>query len=199
MPVRGVWVRVPPRVPPNARMYMKVHIGPYIEWIGPYQLAQMLKYVGVSDDRCHDIGHWLASTWVGPMCQWIHNKRERVVKVHIDSYDVWSADHTLAYIISPMLKVLRTQEYGMGFVDDEDVPESIRKTNDPNYNPNEPWELDSFFGDRWLFILDEMIWAFDQVLLDDEYSRSEEETKAHSERMQNGFRLFGKYYQSLWS
>jgi hypothetical protein len=76
---------------------------------------------------------------------------------------------------------------------------------------------------RWHYVIDEMIWAFEQKTLDweDQYTTKEdnkvsdydamkgvdpeytytfdhEGMKTHHERMMNGFRLFGKYYESLW-
>jgi hypothetical protein len=53
-------------------------------------------------------------------------------------------------------------------------------------------------------VLDEMIWAFEQKCRDDwmsdyDYNKWDSEgAKAHQERMSNGFRLFGKYYENLW-
>ena len=35
---------------------MKVTIGPYRNWIGPYQIANSLKKIGVSDDTCYKLG-----------------------------------------------------------------------------------------------------------------------------------------------
>ena len=68
---------------------------------------------------------------------------------------------------------------------------------------------------RWDYILHEMIWAFYQKTRDDweadyyEFSDGHElgdeplrwdaeGLEAHQKRMSNGFRLFGKYYESLW-
>ena len=60
---------------------MKVYIGPYRNWWGPYQLANLLQKVGVSDDRCDKIGEWLSDTWVDDLCQWIDSKEKRKIKV----------------------------------------------------------------------------------------------------------------------
>lgn len=92
---------------------MKVYIGPYLSWWGPYQIADLLQHVGVSEDRCHDIGKWLSETWVNTVCQWIHDKRERKVKIRIDRYDSWSADSTLALIAAPLLKQLKETNHGI--------------------------------------------------------------------------------------
>ena len=41
---------------------MKVHIGPYKNWFGPYQLAEKLLFWmdKDKDDKVHDFGSWLA-------------------------------------------------------------------------------------------------------------------------------------------
>ena len=41
---------------------MKVYIGPYKNWIGPYQLADMIPFI--SEDTSFRIGTWLSKTWV---------------------------------------------------------------------------------------------------------------------------------------
>ena len=98
-------------------------------------------------------------------------------KIRIDSYDTWSMDNTLAMIIHPMLVQLKATTHGY---------------------PNDLTE------ERWNEILDEMIWAFEQKCRDDwmedyDYNKWDREgVKAHQERMSNGFRLFGKYYENLW-
>lgn len=151
---------------------MKVKIGPYIEWWGPYQLADLLQRFGVSEDKCHDIGTWIAdNTPMSKICQWIYDKRKRRVEVHIDDFDVWNMDSTLAHIILPMLKILKEKKHGSPMVDDEDVPEHLKC---PNYTRNESLQLDMFgceetdkliwesFHKKWEYILDEIIWAFEQ-------------------------------------
>lgn len=144
---------------------MRVKIGPYLNWWGPYQIADLLQHVGVHEDKCHQYGKWLSNTWVGPFCQWIHDKRKRTMKIHIDNYDVWSMDSTLSPIILPMLVMLREKKHGSPHVADEDVPEHLRSTNAP---PTEhEWDTDELFHKRWEWVLDEMIWAFEHLVNDD--------------------------------
>ena len=38
--------------------------------------------------------------------------------VKIDYWDTWSMDHTLSYIIVPMLKQLKATKHGAPYVDD---------------------------------------------------------------------------------
>jgi hypothetical protein len=212
---------------------MKVVIGPYKSWIGPYQLADMIffwqdKYNDDCKwaDRAHKFGTWLSENKDGSdstllkVCQWIESKRRRQIYVRIDKYDTWSMDHTLAYIILPMLKQLQATKHGAPSVDDADVPEPLRSTA-PGARDRceEPWDNDEHFFTRWDYVLDEMIWAFEQQDNDGDsqfYDHGEKipgenfmdsvkrmkvdevGLKAWHERKRNGFRLFGKYYEALW-
>jgi len=151
---------------------------------------------------------------------------EREIKVEIDPYDTWSLYHNLAYIIHPLLIQLKDNKQGAPYVDDEDVPEHLRSTAAA---PKEKeYDTDSLHFDRWDWALDEMIWAFKQITVDDEeqfhhnsdnLSMKMEDGKltfgkvdpnkpahyfdqeaylVHQARKQNGRRLFAKYYESLW-
>ena len=120
---------------------MKVYIGPYKNWIGPYQLANMIPFI--SEDTSEKIGDWLSKTWVNDFCEWYYSKLKRKIKVRIDKYDTWSMDNTLALIILPMLKQLKETKHGSPLVDDEDVPEHMRHTL--SKGPDEP-----DYGTGWL-------------------------------------------------
>jgi len=192
---------------------MLVDIGPYKNWIGPYQIAELLKYVGVSEDKCESIGDKLKDTWVDSLCSWIFSKRERTVLVRIDDYDTWSMDHTLSYIILPMLKQLKKDTHGAPVVENIDVPEGIR-----NRGKEEEEDNDELWSARWNYVLDRMIWSFEQIMEDDwqeQYYTGEpdisgitgakstfkvdhEGMEAHQKKIDTGLRLFGKYYQGLW-
>lgn len=219
---------------------MKVKIGPYLDWIGPYQIAEKIlfwipKYKKDTIDPnpayekyVDPLGDFLAASWLNPVCQWIYNKRKRTIKVKIDRYDTWSMDCTLALIILPMLKQLREHKHGAPFVDNEDVPWYLRSHF---YTKENEYDTDPAHFKRWDWIMDEMIWTFEQLVDDDWESRyhhgehdiqwkecednpqlSEmvkgpkdthwwdvEGYKKHQERINNGLRLFGRYYQGLWS
>ena len=118
------------------------------------------------------------------------NDSEREVSISIDNYDTWSMDSTLSLLIHPMLVQLKATQHG---------------------HPANMTEQE------WDEILDEMIWAFEQKCRDDwesDYYEYEDDNterfgmklvwedragaKAHQERMSNGFKLFGKYYENLW-
>ena len=126
---------------------------------------------------------------------------KKVKYVHIDAWDTWNMDATLASIILPMLKQLKETKQGFPFVNNEDVPESLRSEFDPENMfeaPGEPFE--EIWIARWDYVLDEMIWSF-QFEADGKnllFDVSDEEYVKYSKKLANGFRLFGKYYQNLW-
>lgn len=180
---------------------MKVYIGPYTRYFGPYDLAELLKYVGVSENRRYNIGEWLDSTWLGNSLRKLNDLNKRKINIRIDPYDTWSMDHTLSLIIVPMLIQLKETMHTVGWVDNEDVPEDIRSREDqPEY------VMDEFTEKKWTYVLDEMIWAFQQSANDDLVTFYDDETskfdaeghEKYQQRVRNGHRLFGKYYQALW-
>jgi hypothetical protein len=150
---------------------MKVYIGPYRSWIGPYQIADKL-FFWLPKDKRHDIGAWMAGpehkdSWLQKLCVWVEKHKHRKVKIRIDKYDTWSMDHTLALITLPMLKQLKETKHGAPNVDDEDVPEHLRSTAAPS-KENE-WDIDDNHFKRWDWVLDEMIQAF-ECKLDEDWS-----------------------------
>jgi len=134
------------------------------------------------------------------------DRRVQKIKIHIDRWDTWSMDHTLAPIILPMLRQLKETKHGAPDVDLEDVPEGLRPTNTEEWQKlyNETGDTDDKFFKRWDWVLDEMIYAFDcKANKDEVYMRFDTKTERDAmdkeqERISNGFRLFGKYYENLW-
>jgi hypothetical protein len=114
----------------------------------------------------------------------------REASVRIDRWDTFNADCTLALIIAPLLSQYKKNMIGAAHVDDEDVPVEIRSTSAPPV-PNE-WTPDLYFFDRWNWVLDEMIFAFESK------NQDEDVQDKYATRITNGFRLFGKYYTHLW-
>ena len=233
---------------------MKVKIGPYTNWFGPYQLAEKLCFWAKEEkdeygfpktpDWVHNFGEWLAhgnvepeaevgeitkmwedrpTTWLYKFLSWIHSKQERTIKVHIDRWDTWSMDDTLAHIVLPMLKQLKAKKHGAPYVDMDDRPENLQCYKEP-----EDHDTDKFHFEAWDWAMDEMIFAFESKLDDswqEQFESGEsdlqwkkledgmsemvngpnhtkvydwEGRKKYQERISNGFRLFGKYYESLW-
>lgn len=163
---------------------MKVKLGPYRSWIGPYQIAEKIlfwrdKYD--DDDVVYNFGKWLSNTFLARFCTWIHSKKNRKVKVHIDNYDVWSADHTLALIIHPTLVKLKEVQHGHPFVDNEDVPKELYLSDDAP----ESDEAHARHNARWDWVMNEMIWAFEQCTKED---RGEDQFHHNSDQLEMTFK-----------
>lgn len=129
---------------------------------------------------------------------------DQVVEVSIDPWDTWSMDYTLAHIILPMLKQLKATKHGAPNVDMNDVPENLRINDVESRAYWDSGETDENFFKRWDWVLDEMIYAFDcKANKDEVYMRFDIKTERDAmdkehERISNGFKLFGKYYENLW-
>jgi hypothetical protein len=237
---------------------MKIYISkPRNHWISPYT---MLDYAffwtdwsrcsrdrsisAALDDERKYVEHpeWVERwsqrlTPVSQAIKWALDLVHPEIKViKIDYYDTWSMDHTLSPIILPMLRQLKETKHGAPFVNDEDVPETLKSTSAPP-KQNE-WDTDDNHFARWDYVLDEMIFAFEckvddswedafrsgnidwiSVPIDADgnevpkgehkyyrmadgpnhtYQCDYDGMRVVEARIQNGFRLFGKYYQALW-
>jgi hypothetical protein len=212
---------------------MKVYLGKYTSWIGPYQIAELLLFWLDKDkeedaERIHEFGNRLAEdkdgndTWLTRFCQWVQSKKKRVEFVHIDNYDVWGMDHTLALIILPMLRKLQTQKHGYGWIDNKDVPKELRSSaRGARTGIKNSYDWDNYAEARYSWMMAELIWTFEQLADDcdnedqffDHTESSKEKDlnksirklkvdrvglKAHQDRIENGLRLFGKYFRTLW-
>lgn len=130
---------------------MKIYFGKYTTWIGPYQIADLLKYIGVSEETCDVFGSWLRKTWVYDACNWVEGKKKRKIKIKIHDYDLWNLDHTLGLIILESLKKFRE-------LDSSFIPVG------PNtgFLPDDEEEFNRL-SDSWNLELDKMIWSFEQI------------------------------------
>jgi hypothetical protein len=203
---------------------MKAYIGPYRHrWVSYVHDKYMDKKYGVQwKESSTKFEHLLEKLEDG--LQWLYNitinqiidrRSDQKIKVRVDKHDTWGMDHTLSHIILPMLKQLNDTKHGAPFVGDEDVPEELRSTS--ALPKKDQYDLDDNHFKRWDWVMDEMIWAFEQKQDDDwessyyEYEEDpssmfglklvwsdDEGRKAHQARMTNGFKLFGKYYENLW-
>jgi len=212
---------------------MKVILSKYRNhWLSPYIILKTICFWEKDEDRIYNLNDdpnnpyekWV--NFLEPICQawqkFLDIIHPRVMYVKIDRWDTWSMDHSLAHIIHPMLVQLNETKHGAPHTDDEDVPDELKSTNaEPKENE---WDTDSNHFKRWDYILNEMIWSFEQELKDDDESQffdhsecgdekfpwnedgqyvsklklDKEGLEAHQKRKANGFRLFGRYYQNLW-
>ena len=217
---------------------MKIYINNYKHhWLSPYTVLEKVLFWKDWDNIEYDtpwVKRW--SDRLNPTCcaiQKVLNLFDpKINYVKIDYWDTWSMDHTLAYVILPMLKQLNEKKHGAPFVDDGDVPEELKSTSAP---PKEnEWDIDDNHFKRWDWVMGEMIFAFECKLdnsweekfrsgvhdmktvacawdengkatvhkwvkgPNDTYECDYDGMKVVEDRITNGFRLFGKYYQGLW-
>jgi hypothetical protein len=126
-----------------------------------------------------------------------NKKGEQKVSIKLDSWDTFSADHTLALIIHPMLVAYRAvPEENRGVLCgsfDEDVPVYLKSTIgviDGSGDAEDKLQIE-----QWDWILCEMIWAFNTKINTDSCDMW---GTIKEQRMLNGMRLFGKYFNGLW-
>ena len=203
---------------------MKVTIGPYVDRWASYVHYNYMnkKYDFRWDENNTRYERFLER--LEDTLQWIYNhtinlyldRKQRKVKVKLHNYDTWGMDDTLALIILPMLKQLKDTKHGAPVVDMTDVPENLRINDVESKAYWDTGETDDKFFKRWDWVMDEMIFAFEMKVKDDwqeqYYGEMVEDDDGHwqmentdyegmkkmQERISNGFRLFGKYYESLW-
>jgi hypothetical protein len=202
---------------------MKVYISKYRDhWVGPYTVLE--KVLWWKDWEAIDYNTPWVEKWakrIEPFSKawqaFLDLVHPPITLVKIDYYDTWSMDYTLAHIVVPMLKRLQETKQGSPLVDPIDVPDHLKPTEEAG--PNNGY-TDNTIHERWEWVLKEMIWAFEQKISGEGdsqfYDHSDVDDndpldkqinqikcdynglKAWQERMTNGFRLFGKYYEGLW-
>ena len=201
---------------------MKVYLSKYrYHWISPYTVLEKVFFWREIEYDEPIIDKW--SDRLAPICQGIQKVLDfihpKINYVKIDRWDTWSMDYTLSHIVVPMLKQLKETKHGAPFVDDEDVPEELKSTSAPLKESD--YDTDENHFKRWDWVLDEMLWSFEQNLdtnseekffdhaewdeKEKDFGKNlhkikidQEGLKIHQDRKKNGFRLFGKYYQGLW-
>lgn len=208
---------------------MKIYFSNYrSHWLSPYTILEKVFFWREIDydepliDKLSDFLNPMCVAW-SKFLDFVH---PQVNYVKIDKYDTWNMDTTLSKIIEPMLKQLQATKHGAPFTEDEDAPEELRSTSAPA-KENE-WDTDGNHFKRWDWIMNEMIWAFEQKNTDweeqyrsgeidiiwkkdektglsqmltgpkDTYKCDYDAIRIHQARIDNGIRLFGKYYNGLW-
>lgn len=182
---------------------MYVKIGPYRNGIRSYKYLEKIEgLIGETRvDKAYDIVQPALDSTINRFLD-----RKRKIKVKVHPYDAWNAYETLSYIITPLLKELKNNKCDAAHIDDEDVPEELRSTFYPlSESDKERGMVDDKWHERWEWVISEMIWAFEQNTIDWEtpffepnFSANKAAYDKHVERMNNGYRLFGKYFLSLW-
>ena len=150
-----------------------------------------------------------------------------VVKVVVNDWDTWDASMTIAQIAYPLLSRFETilkdpdSVAGSPQVDDEDVPEELRRPTDFDGSGG---DVDDNWHARWHYVVGEIVlamkccqdWTWEEEYRsgslkidfieeegvlefdDSDHHVDEEGLEAMRARVDNGLRLFGKYFRALW-
>jgi hypothetical protein len=97
--------------------------------------------------------------------KWTKTTNRRKVDIHIDSWDTWNADATLAMIIYPMLLQLRDTKHGVPseLVNEVGGEDYTDQSSFEFYKQTHDWAWE-IASKRWDEILDKMIWSFQQLV-----------------------------------
>lgn len=110
--------------------------------------------------------------------------------VYVSKRDLVSLDYSLSHVIlEGLIRFKADNKISVPFVDDEDVPEDL------SYEAHNttPQDADTdFLDERWQYVLDQMIEAF-VVISEDSFNYADDE-----EIVNQGLKMFGKYYRNLW-
>ena len=208
---------------------MKIYINkPKDNWLSPYTIVEKIIFWREIDYDEPLVKNIIRYTKLGWFCGKLYDIRMFINRdiryIKIDPWDAWSLEHTLSPIILPILKELKRVKHGAPFVEDDDVPPKLRSNKGGKMENADIHRIDehddSKFFKRFDYILDEMIWTFEQLSMNDHEGQFYDHTESrkekdinksvrklkvdrvglrkHNERINNGLRLFGKYYRTLW-
>lgn len=207
---------------------MKVYISPYRDSVSIFSIVSATFGRFIKDeDKLDAITIWIEKSPIGKFIKWCSQNTDPKIFVKLHDYDTWSMDYTLSHIIHPMLLQLQATKQGSPIVDDEDVPEHIRSTmakpKEESWDTDEffhdrwdwvlaemIWAFDQIRDDKWEKQYHtgnvDIVWSkenekgFSQMSYgpNHTYKADYEAIRKHSARINNGTRLFGKYYAGLW-
>ena len=123
------------------------------------------------------------------------HRKNRAFNIHIDDFDVWSLDYTLACIIHPALVRLKETKHG--------YPELWEDGMVTHHNWDRQLHFDfidedvetKYLMDKWDTIMDKMIYSFGQIVEDKLFDITDQK---QLDEIQEGIDLFAEHYTSLW-
>ena len=123
------------------------------------------------------------------------HRKNRAFNIHIDDFDVWSLDYTLACIIHPALVRLKETKHG--------YPELWEDGMVTHHNWDRQLHFDfidedvetKYLMDKWDTIMDKMIYSFEQIVEDKLFDITDQK---QLDEIQEGIDLFADHFTSLW-
>jgi len=208
---------------------MKIYLSNYRNhWFSPYKMLELIMFWKSDYDAYENEPPKFLSFISKVILKFLNFIHPEIKYIKIDNYDAWNGDHTLSLIIAPLLKEIKKDKQGAPHIDDEDVPDELKSCYAPRVenawdiddnffkrwdwtideliwtfdqlNPNSDWESQFHSGDidiQFVKLDDgnsEMITGPNDTHVVDYTGMT-----LYQNRINNGLRLFGKYYQSLWT
>lgn len=159
---------------------------PRWNYVSPYTVYRKIMFWkdfsgdGISLNKIRNTNEWFLDNICYPISDIltkILQLRPRIDYVKVHSYDVWNANVTLAHIILPVLKEFVNNKDSYFIPDEED---SLIKDEHLRYKN----------------VMAKMIFSFENLVNDEWDDFHDDDVRPIIE---NGFRLFGKYYLHLWT
>ena len=206
---------------------MKIYINkPRNHWVSPYKFIEKIYFweeIDYDDPKVEKLYAILEpfSKGLEKILNFVHPS---ISYIKIDGWDVWNMDYTLSTIIVKMLQKIKDNKGGCTFIQKEDVPPELRSDDeDENENVINRWNY--AIGEMiFAFESDTKDWEkefctgeFDMEFVETNrklngckittlekgpnhtYQRDEVGIGKYRARMDEGRRLFGKYYNGLWT
>jgi hypothetical protein len=174
---------------------MRVRIGPYVNWFGPYQLAEKLCFWAREEkdefgfpqkpDWVHDFGEWLAHGSVEPEPKvgevrpfdrerpmtWLYRFlawiHSKQKRVIKMQIDPWDTWSMDHTLAHIVLPMLRQLKAKAHGSPHVDDDDVPEHLRSTAAPPREnEWDIDAFHHDRWEWVISEMIFAFDSKVND---------------------------------
>ena len=118
---------------------------------------------------------------------WLWNKTQ-IELILFSKHDCWSLDYRLGKIIyKGLLKYKKENTMSIPQVDNEDVSDDLFIEGDDMFNADH-----ELLEERWYYVLDQIIEAFDIIQKDDIPKKNEQAI------LDKGLYLFGKYFRNFW-
>lgn len=192
---------------------MKVYLGKYVYPITTYDIASKIIFWDNNEYRKKlnailkfGLSYNQNSKKLSILSKFLdkyNSYQKRKVFIKIDDYDVYNLDYTLSLIIEPSLKKLLDDEWLSFKADNEDLPKELQISDDEyklisfTYLENDPRlpEIYNRLEQQPKYIINKMIYAFN-ILNSTESDKIKEDYK---KEIDEGLRLFGKYFRNLWT
>lgn len=143
-----------------------------------YVASKLLFWCSDDDYRVEHLAAKLSCSILSKVIRKIDTVLHSREVVVIEEHDVWDMDQTVAMLVLPMLKELVKQKDSFGRVNPLDCPSTCVSNKE-----------------RWTYVVNEMIFAFDATINRDPINWLPMEEV----RRRTGLRLFGKYFDTLWT